>query len=146
MLPKEGCPDLSGPVAGTGVATLLSLVPTHPISHPPPHPRTLHTPPPPAPCAPTQVYSQRSLEGEARVLIDPNTLSDDGTVALGGASFSEDGTLYAYMLSSGGSDWKTIRVKRIDQETGEATGAVGGGRRGHSGAQWGREGEGHWTA
>ena len=41
-----------------------------------------------------QLYSQGSLEGERRVLIDPNTLSEDGTVALGGAAFSEDGTLY----------------------------------------------------
>ncbi len=56
------------------------------------------------------------------MLIDPNTLSDDGTVALGGQSFSEDGSLYAYMLSTGGSDWKTIFVKRIDQETGESEG------------------------
>ncbi|KAL4854888.1 Prolyl endopeptidase [Chlorella vulgaris] len=66
------------------------------------------------------IYSQPSLDGEARVLLDPNTLSDDGTVALGGQSFSEDGSLYAYMLSSGGSDWRTIHVKRINQETGEA--------------------------
>lgn len=41
-----------------------------------------------------QLYSQGSLEGERRVLIDPNTLSEDGTVALGGQAFSEDGTLY----------------------------------------------------
>lgn len=71
------------------------------------------------------IYSQGSLDGEARVLIDPNTLSEDGTVALGGQAFSEDGSLYAYMLSSGGSDWRTIHLKRIDQETGEATDVEG---------------------
>lgn len=77
------------------------------------------------PCVNTvQIYSQPSLDGEARVLLDPNTLSDDGTVALGGQSFSEDGSLYAYMLSSGGSDWRTIHVKRINQETGEAQGGL----------------------
>lgn len=42
----------------------------------------------------TQIYSQGSLDGEARVLIDPNTLSADGTVALGGQAFSEDGSLW----------------------------------------------------
>lgn len=71
------------------------------------------------------IYTQGSLDGEARVLLDPNTLSEDGTVALGGQAFSEDGTLYAYMLSSGGSDWRTIRLKKIDQETGEATDVEG---------------------
>ena len=73
-------------------------------------------------------YSQSSLDGEPRVLIDPNTLSTDGTVALGGQAFSEDGALYAYMLSSGGSDWRTIYLKSIDQETGEATGGWVGAR------------------
>jgi protease II len=97
-----------------------------------PHPLRLHLPP--HPTSPPQIYSQSSLDGEARVLIDPNTLSQDGTVALGGQAFSEDGTLCAYMLSSGGSDWRTIRVKRVDQGTGEATGE--GGARG-GGAGWG---------
>ena len=71
-----------------------------------------------------QIYTQSSVDGEPRVLLDPNTLSDDGTVALGGQAFSEDGSLYAYMLSSGGSDWKTIHVKRVDQETGESQGGL----------------------
>lgn len=43
-------------------------------------------------------------------LLDPNTLSDDGTVALKDATFSDDGKLMAYSLSSGGSDWATIKV------------------------------------
>lgn len=37
-------------------------------------------------------------------------------------AFSEDGALYAYMLSSGGSDWRTIHVKVVDQGTGGTTG------------------------
>ncbi|RMZ53627.1 hypothetical protein APUTEX25_003161, partial [Auxenochlorella protothecoides] len=54
------------------------------------------------------VYSQSSLDGEPVVLIDPNTLSADGTVALSSWAFSEDGSTLAYALSSGGSDWQTV--------------------------------------
>lgn len=53
------------------------------------------------------------------MLIDPNTLSEDGTIALMGKSFSEDGELLAYSLSSGGSDWRTVKVARVDQAIGE---------------------------
>ena len=54
---------------------------------------------------------------EGRVLIDPNTLSADGTVAVSWFSFSDDGALFAYALSEAGSDWNTWRVR--DVETGE---------------------------
>jgi len=57
------------------------------------------------------------LAAEPRVLVDPNALSADGTVALASSSPSEDGKLVAYALSDGGSDWLTWRVKRAD--TGE---------------------------
>lgn len=67
------------------------------------------------------VYSQRSLDGEAVVLIDPNNLSDDGTVALMGSAFSEDGKTYAYSLSSGGSDWRTVKFMSVDQVSGDTT-------------------------
>ncbi len=53
---------------------------------------------------------------EPRVLIDPNELSEDGTVALGGVSVSDDGSLLAYSTSSGGSDWQQWRV--LDVATG----------------------------
>jgi len=57
-------------------------------------------------------------EGEAsRALIDPATLSADGTVSLAGWVPSPDGTLLAYGLSDGGSDWRTWHV--LDVETGE---------------------------
>lgn len=51
--------------------------------------------------------------GEARILIDPNTLSKDGTVALGPISATEDGKLLAYAVAEAGSDWMTIRVRDI---------------------------------
>ncbi|MGE3615584.1 MAG: prolyl oligopeptidase family protein [Gemmatimonadales bacterium] len=56
------------------------------------------------------VYVQRGLEGKPEVLIDPNTLSADGTVRLGAAALSKDGTYFGYGLSSGGSDWLEFRV------------------------------------
>src|SRR6056300_1238834 len=54
---------------------------------------------------------------EARVLLDPNTLSPDGTVSLGGTSVSNDASLLAYSISDGGSDWRIWKV--VDIETGE---------------------------
>ncbi|MDR1937255.1 MAG: prolyl oligopeptidase family serine peptidase [Tannerellaceae bacterium] len=55
-------------------------------------------------------YVKESLDGEAEVLLDPNTLSADGTVALSGVSFSNDGKYLAYTISRSGSDWREIFV------------------------------------
>lgn len=63
------------------------------------------------------LYTQESLEAEARVLLDPNTLSEDGTVALSGIAISRDGRYLAYGLSRSGSDWQEWKVRDI--ETGE---------------------------
>jgi prolyl oligopeptidase len=52
-----------------------------------------------------------TLDPAARVLFDPNTLSDDGTVALGGTSWTEDGSLVAYELATGGSDESIVRIR-----------------------------------
>jgi len=63
------------------------------------------------------LYVAESLEAEPRVLLDPNTWSEDGTVSLAGWTVNEDGTQIAYGRSDGGSDWRTWRVRDI--ETGE---------------------------
>jgi prolyl oligopeptidase len=52
-------------------------------------------------------------EEDGRVLLDPNTLSDDGTIALNTWTASPDGRLLAYALSSSGSDWMTWRVRDV---------------------------------
>jgi len=57
---------------------------------------------------------QKTLEGEPSVVMDPNTLSKDGTVALANQAFSQDGALLAYGLSARGSDWQEVRIRRVD--------------------------------
>ncbi len=63
------------------------------------------------------IYTQKSLQDERQLLIDPNTWSEDGTIAL--ASYFPDphGRYFAYLVQDGGSDWRTARV--MDLETGQ---------------------------
>ena len=61
------------------------------------------------------LYRMDSLGGEPMVVLDPNALSDDGTVALTGISMSKDGKHIAYTISRSGSDWTEIYV--MDAET-----------------------------
>jgi prolyl oligopeptidase len=68
------------------------------------------------------LYRQRGLEGTPEVFLDPNTLSTDGTVALGSVSFSRDNRWMAYGVSTAGSDWVKIHVR--DVETGRDTDEV----------------------
>ena len=63
------------------------------------------------------MYIQESLDAEPRVLLDPNSWSADGTVALSGASFSDDGRYLAFSQAASGSDWNIWRV--LDVKTGE---------------------------
>jgi prolyl oligopeptidase len=59
------------------------------------------------------LYTVDRLDGEPRVLLDPNTLSPDGTVALAGLSVSDDGNYLAYGTSASGSDWNEWRVRDV---------------------------------
>lgn len=59
------------------------------------------------------MYVADSLDGEPRVLLDPNTLSKDGTVALAGYQLSFDGKLLAYGLAAAGSDWNEWRIRDV---------------------------------
>lgn len=59
------------------------------------------------------LYWTPTLTAEPQVLLDPNQLSADGTVALSGYALSNDGELLAYALSASGSDWMEWRVREV---------------------------------
>jgi len=59
------------------------------------------------------LYIMDNIDAEPEVLLDPNTLSVDGTVALSDISVSKDGKYLGYSISSGGSDWNEIFVLEI---------------------------------
>ena len=60
------------------------------------------------------LYVADSLEAAPRVLLDPNTLREDGTVSLKRWTVSDDGKRLAYQLSDAGSDWVQARIRDID--------------------------------
>ncbi len=59
------------------------------------------------------IYFQKGLDGEPEVFIDPNKLSEDGTVRIWLIGFSNDDKYVAYSRSESGSDWRTIRIMEI---------------------------------
>ncbi|WP_288132727.1 prolyl oligopeptidase family serine peptidase [Microbulbifer sp.] len=61
------------------------------------------------------VVWRKKGDGEAEVFLDPNTFSEDGTTSLATLEFSKDGSIAAYAISEGGSDWRKIII--IDAET-----------------------------
>jgi prolyl oligopeptidase len=58
-------------------------------------------------------YTQETLDAKPKLLFDPNKWSKDGTVALAGMSFSEDGKYLAYGVSEAGSDWAVWKVMHV---------------------------------
>ncbi len=67
------------------------------------------------------VYRKKD-NSDAEIFLDPNTFSDDGTTSLAGLSFTKDGSLAAYLISEGGSDWrKAIVLKTETKEMVEDT-------------------------
>lgn len=63
------------------------------------------------------LYKLEQLDGEPTVLVDPNKWSEDGTDAMGGLSFSNDGKYMAYGIQKAGSDWRTWKI--LEVATGE---------------------------
>ncbi|MBT7623920.1 MAG: S9 family peptidase, partial [Flavobacteriaceae bacterium] len=62
-----------------------------------------------------QMVLYRQLgDNNPEVFLDPNTFSIDGTTSLAGTSFSKDGSLLAYSISEGGSDWRKIIVVNVE--------------------------------
>ncbi|HEX8327614.1 MAG TPA: prolyl oligopeptidase family serine peptidase [Hymenobacter sp.] len=62
------------------------------------------------------LYRQLGSEGKPEVFLDPNSFSKDGTTSLAGINFTKDGSLAAYQISEGGSDWrKVIVLKTADK-------------------------------
>lgn len=56
-------------------------------------------------------------DGNEEVFLDPNTFSNDGTTSLADLSFTEDGSLVAYAISEGGSDWRKVIVMNAEDKT-----------------------------
>ncbi|MCD4724643.1 MAG: prolyl oligopeptidase family serine peptidase [Bacteroidales bacterium] len=61
------------------------------------------------------LYVMKGEDGEPEVLLDPNTLSEDGTVALSRWNLSKDGKYLGYLIARAGSDWQEIHVMDIDK-------------------------------
>ena len=60
------------------------------------------------------VLYRKDTWGKEEVFLDPNTFSKDGSTSLGGVNFSKDGSLVAYSISEGGSDWRKVIVMKAE--------------------------------
>src|SRR6201996_918640 len=89
------------------------------------------------------LYWQEGLDGEPKVLLDPNTFSADGTVAISGISITDDGSLAAYSIADAGSDWMKWHVRNVT--TGEDLPDVVEWSK-FSGASWLKDGSGFFYA
>ena len=62
------------------------------------------------------LYRQKTLKSDPELLLDPNTLSADGTVALANLAFSKDGKYLGYSIARSGSDWNEIFVMDVESK------------------------------
>lgn len=62
------------------------------------------------------VLYRKDADGNQDVFLDPNSFSKDGTTSLGGLSFTEDGSMAAYAISEGGSDWRKVIVLKTENK------------------------------
>lgn len=63
------------------------------------------------------VLCRQKEGGEPEIFLDPNTFSKDATTSMAGIDFSKDGSICAYQLSAGGSDWTNVVVMKTDYKT-----------------------------
>jgi prolyl oligopeptidase len=89
------------------------------------------------------LYWQEGLDGEPKVLLDPNTFSEDGTVAISGVGITDDGMLAAYSIADAGSDWVKWHVRNVT--TGKDLADVVEWSK-FSGASWRKDGSGFYYA
>jgi prolyl oligopeptidase len=59
------------------------------------------------------IFKRAGLSGQPELVIDPNTISEDGSLSLQQYTPSQDGRLLAYGLAEGGADWRTVRVRDV---------------------------------
>lgn len=85
------------------------------------------------------IYTTDSFAKPAKLLLDPNTLSKDGTIALGGSAVSDNAKLFAYGLAAAGSDWQEWKVRNVatDKDTSDDLNWIK-----FSGASWKKDGSG----
>jgi len=62
------------------------------------------------------IYTLHDLQDPPKVVLDPNQMAADGTVAISSTAVSDDGRLLAYGISNSGSDWNTIRIRNISSD------------------------------
>lgn len=65
------------------------------------------------------IYIQKGINGNPEILLDPNKLSNDGSISLGGLAYSKDDKYLCYGISRGGSDWREFYV--MDVQTKQLT-------------------------
>ena len=61
------------------------------------------------------LYRKKEGEDFEDVFLDPNNFKEDGTISLAGSSFTKDGSLFGFLISEGGSDWRKAIVMNTDE-------------------------------